>query len=150
MLILGLAVMLGLGAGAVSAFLADYLDGRVKTLEQAEGSPGVPALAAVPSINARELAARARRGHDELARYDRKTMKLLPPALQPPLMRYAIDRPGTFFAEAIRSVRLAIQRTMRVQPVKVSSSVLRSTAKARPRLPAISPSRWPRSASAPS
>ena len=119
MLILGLAVMLGLGAGAVLAFLADYLDGRVKTLEQAEAISGVPALAAVPSINARELAARARRGHDELARYDRKTMKLLPPALQPPLMRYAIDRPGTFFAEAIRSVRLAIQRTMRVQPVKV-------------------------------
>jgi succinoglycan biosynthesis transport protein ExoP len=119
MLILGLAVMLGLGAGAVLAFLIDYLDGRVKTLEQAEKISGVPALAAVPSINARELAARARRGHDELARYDRNTMKLLPPALQPPLMRYAIDRPGTFFAEAIRSVRLAIQRTMRTQPVKV-------------------------------
>jgi exopolysaccharide transport family protein len=119
MLILGLAVMLGLGAGAVLAFLIDYLDGRVKTLEQAERISGVPALAAVPSINARELAARARRGHDELARYDRNTMKLLPPALQPPLMRYAIDRPGTFFAEAIRSVRLAIQRTMRTQPVKV-------------------------------
>jgi polysaccharide biosynthesis transport protein len=119
MLILGLAIMLGLGAGAVLAFLIDYLDGRVKTLEQAEKISGVPALAAVPSINARELAARARRGHDELARYDRSTMKLLPPALQPPLMRYAIDRPGTFFAEAIRSVRLAIQRTMRTQPIKV-------------------------------
>src|SRR5215207_1641599 len=73
MLILGLAIMLGLGAGAVLAFLIDYLDGRVKTLEQAEAISGVPALAAVPSINARELAARARRGHDELARYDRKT-----------------------------------------------------------------------------
>ncbi|MBR1119984.1 AAA family ATPase [Bradyrhizobium lablabi] len=119
MLILGLALMLGLGAGAVLAFLADYLDGRIKTLEQAEAISGVPALAAVPSINARELAARARRGHDELARYDRNTMKLLPPALQPPLMRYAIDRPGTFFAEAIRAVRLALQRTMRTQPVKV-------------------------------
>src|SRR5437763_5612244 len=119
MLILGLAVMLGLGAGTVLAFLADYLDRRVKTLEQAEAISGVPALAAVPSINARELAARARRGHDELARYDRNTMKLLPPALQPPLMRYAIERPGTFFAEAIRSVRLALQRTMRMQPVKV-------------------------------
>ena len=119
MLILGLAVMLGFGAGAVLAFLADYLDGRIKTLEQAEAISGVPALAAVPSINARELAARARRGHDELGRYDRTTMKLLPPALQPPLMRYAIDRPGTFFAEAIRAVRLALQRTMRTQPVKV-------------------------------
>ena len=57
MLILGLAVMLGLGAGAVLAFLADYLDGRIKTLEQAEAISGVPALAAVPLIGARELAA---------------------------------------------------------------------------------------------
>ena len=119
MLILGLAMMLGLGAGAVLAFLIDYLDGRVKTLEQAEKISGVPALAAVPLIDARELAARASRGHDELARYDRNTMKLLPPALQPPLMRYAIERPGTFFAEAIRAIRLSIQRTMRTQPVKV-------------------------------
>jgi exopolysaccharide transport family protein len=119
LLILGLAVMLGLGAGAVLAFLADYLDGRIKTLEQAEAISGVPALAALPSINARELAGRARRGHDELGRYDPRTVKLLPPALQPPLMRYAIDQPGTFFAEAIRAIRLALQRTMRLQPVKV-------------------------------
>ena len=40
MLILGLALMLGLGAGSVLAFLADYLDGRVKTLEQAEAIVG--------------------------------------------------------------------------------------------------------------
>jgi succinoglycan biosynthesis transport protein ExoP len=119
LLILGLAVMLGLGAGAVLAFLADYLDGRIKTLEQAEAISGVPALAALPSINARELAGRARRGHDELGRYDPRTVKLLPSALQPPLMRYAIDQPGTFFAEAIRAIRLALQRTMRLQPVKV-------------------------------
>ena len=33
------------------------------------------------------------------ARRDRST--LLPPMLQPPLMRYALDAPGTFFAEAI-------------------------------------------------
>jgi capsular exopolysaccharide synthesis family protein len=34
-------------------------------------------------------------------------------------MRYASDAPGTFFAEAIRAIRLAIQRTLRVQPIKV-------------------------------
>src|SRR5438552_1012750 len=119
MLILGLAVMLGLGAGTVLAFLADYLDRRVKTLEQAEAISGVPALAAVPLIGARELAGLARRGRNELGRYDPKTMKLLPAPLQPPLTRYAIDEPGTFFAEAIRAVRLALQRTMRSQPVKV-------------------------------
>ena len=119
MLILGLAVMLGVGAGSVLAFLVDYLDGRVKTLEQAEAIAGVPALAAVPLIGARELAGLARRGRRELDRYDPKTTKLLPAPLQPPLSRYAIDEPGTFFAEAIRAVRLALQRTMRSRPVKV-------------------------------
>ncbi|QHO72019.1 exopolysaccharide biosynthesis protein [Bradyrhizobium sp. CCBAU 051011] len=119
MLILGLAMMLGLGAGSVLAFLADYLDDRVKTLERAEAIAGVPALAAVPLIGSRELAGLARRGRKELGRYDPKTTKLLPAPLQPPLTRYAIDEPGTFFAEAIRAVRLALQRTMRSQPVKV-------------------------------
>ncbi|KRR24146.1 exopolysaccharide biosynthesis protein [Bradyrhizobium lablabi] len=119
MLILGLAIMLGLGAGSVLAFLADYLDDRVKTLERAEAIAGVPALAAVPLIGSRELAGLARRGRKELGRYDPKTTKLLPAPLQPPLTRYAIDEPGTFFAEAIRAVRLALQRTMRSQPVKV-------------------------------
>jgi len=119
MLILGLAMMLGLGAGSVLAFLVDYLDDRVKTLDRAEAITGVPALAAVPLIGARELAGLARRGRKELGRYDPKTTKLLPAPLQPPLTRYAIDEPGTFFAEAIRAVRLALQRTMRSQPVKV-------------------------------
>jgi exopolysaccharide transport family protein len=119
MLILGLALMLGLGGGSVLAFLTDYLDRRIKTLEQAESISGVPALAAIPLIGTRELAARAKRGREELSRYDPRTTRLLPPPLQPPLMRYAIDEPGTFFAEAIRSIRLALQRTMRIQPVKV-------------------------------
>src|SRR5438309_3571462 len=43
--VLGLALTLGLGVGCVVAFLADYLDQRVKTLEQAEQISGVPALA---------------------------------------------------------------------------------------------------------
>src|SRR6202048_3456331 len=117
--VLGLALTLGLGVGCVVAFLADYLDQRVKTLERAEQISGVPTLAAVPLISAGELAGRAKRGRNELGRYDPKTTKLLPPPLQPPLMRYAIDAPGTFFAEAIRAIRLALQRTMRTQPVKV-------------------------------
>jgi len=112
-LVLGLALTLGVGMGCVLGFLADYLDQRVKTLEQAERISGVPALAAVPLINARELAKLAKRGRNELGRYDPKTVKLLPAALQPPLMRYALEAPGTFFAEAIRSIRLALQRTMR-------------------------------------
>jgi polysaccharide biosynthesis transport protein len=119
MFVLDLALTLGLGVGCVLAFLADYLDRRVKTLEQAEQISGLPTLAAIPLIGARELAGRAKRGRNELGRYDPITTKLLPPSLQPPLMRYAADEPGTFFAEAIRAVRLAIQRTLRVQPIKV-------------------------------
>jgi succinoglycan biosynthesis transport protein ExoP len=118
-LLLGLALTLGLGMGSVLAFLADYLDQRVKTLEQAELISGVPALAAVPLIGARELARLAKRGRSELGRYDPRTTKLLPAMLQPALMRYALDAPGTFFAEAIRAIRLALQRTMRVQPIKI-------------------------------
>jgi len=117
--VLGLALTLGLGVGSVSAFLADYLDQRVKTLEQAEQITGVPSLAAVPLIDARELARLAKRGRSELNRYNPATTRLLPAALQPPLMRYALDVPGTFFAEAIRAVRLALQRTMRVQPIRI-------------------------------
>jgi exopolysaccharide transport family protein len=119
LLILGLALMLGLGAGTVLAFLADYLDSRIKTLEQAEEITGVPALAALPLIGTRELAARAKRGKNDLGSYDPRTTGLLPPSLQSPLARYAIEEPGTFFAEAIRAVRLAIQRTLRLQPIKI-------------------------------
>lgn len=118
-LILGFAILLGLGGGTVLAFLTDYLDGRIKTLEQAEEISGVPALAALPSISSRELAGRAKRGRTELGNYDPRTMRLLPAALQPPLMRYAIEEPGTFFAEAIRAVRLAIQRARKIDTVKV-------------------------------
>jgi polysaccharide biosynthesis transport protein len=118
-IILGLALTLGLGVGCVLAFLTDYLDQRVKTLEQAEEISRVPSLAAIPLIGARELARLAKRGRNELSHYDPKTAILLPPPLQPPLMRYAIDEPATFFAEAVRAIRLALQRTMRIQPIKV-------------------------------
>ena len=102
-----------------SAFITDYLDRRVKTLEQLEEISSVPALAAVPLISTRELAGRANRGRATIGHYDPKSVGMLPASLQPPLMRYALDEPGTFFAEAIRAVRLAIQRTIRVQPVKI-------------------------------
>jgi capsular exopolysaccharide synthesis family protein len=111
--------MLGLGGGCLLAFLIDYLDRKVKTLEQLEEISSVPALAAVPVISTRELAGRANRGRATIGRYDPKSVGVLPPSLQPPLLRYALDEPGTFFAEAIRAVRLAIQRTIRVQPVKI-------------------------------
>ena len=112
-LILAFSIVLGVALGAVLALLADYLDPRIKTLQQAELVTGFPSIAAVPMVGLRDLARLAKRGRRELQRYDPKVSRLLPSALQPPLMRYAIERPTSIFAEAIRGVRLAVQRAMR-------------------------------------
>jgi succinoglycan biosynthesis transport protein ExoP len=118
-LMLALSPLLGLGLGCVVALAVDRLDRRIKTLEQAEMVSGVQGLAAIPLVGLRELARLAKRGRKELDRYDPKTMRLFPPALQPPLMRYAIEEPTSLFAEAIRAVRLAVQRASRGGPPQV-------------------------------
>jgi capsular exopolysaccharide synthesis family protein len=43
---------------------------------------------------------------------------LVPLALQPPLMRYIIEEPNSVFAEAIRAVRLSVQRAARTRPMQ--------------------------------
>jgi capsular exopolysaccharide synthesis family protein len=98
----------------------------VKSLRQAEEITGAPTLAAIPIIGMRELSNRAKRGRRELGKYDPASPELLPPAMQPPLMRYVLDEPTSLFAESVRAVRLAIQRAGRSEPVKsvlVTSSI---------------------------
>ena len=56
----------------------------------------------------------------------RLSAAMLPAAMQPPLMRYALEEPTSLFAEAVRSVRLAVQQSARHEFAKlimVSSSV---------------------------
>jgi exopolysaccharide transport family protein len=118
-LIVAFALALGLGIGCAAAFLADFLDRRVKTLDEAEELLGLPALAAVPLVDVRDLARRAKRGRDALERHDPNATGLLPPALQPPLMRYATEEPSSLFAESVRAIRLAIQRSLRTRPAQV-------------------------------
>jgi succinoglycan biosynthesis transport protein ExoP len=125
-IILALAVLVGCGLGALVAFVVDFLDRRVKSLRQAEEVTNLPTLAAIPLVGTRELAHRANRGREALSEYDPKTPAMLPPVMQPPLMRYALDEPTSLFAEAVRAVRLAIQRSSRSDPVRtvmVSSSI---------------------------
>ncbi len=126
LLILALALVGGGTLGSVSAFAVDKFDRRVKSLRQAEVVTGLPTLAAVPLIGTRELASRAKRGRQELSNYDPNAVRMLPAAMQPPLMRYVLDEPTSLFAESVRAVRLAIQRVARTEPVKtimVSSSI---------------------------
>jgi capsular exopolysaccharide synthesis family protein len=125
-LILALALVAGVGLGSVLAFVVDHFDRRVKSQRQAEEITGVPTLATIPLIGPRELAGRAIRGRQELGQYDPKLAVMLPSAMQPPLMRYALEEPTSLFAESVRAVRLAIQRASRTESVKtvmVSSSV---------------------------
>lgn len=125
-LILVVALVAGIGFGCLLAVALDYFDRRIKSSRQAEEFTRIPTLAAVPLIGARELASRAIRGRQELSRYDRNSIEMLPAAMQPPLMRYVLDEPTSLFAESVRAVRLAVQRASRTTPAKsvmVSSSI---------------------------
>jgi succinoglycan biosynthesis transport protein ExoP len=125
-LVLALALLLGSGFGVIGAFVADFLDSRVKSLRQAELITNLPALAAIPLVGPRELARRAYRGRKALGQYDPKTTIMLPPVMQPPLMRYALEEPTSLFAESVRAVRLAVQRGTRNEAIKmvmISSSI---------------------------
>jgi len=125
-LILALSVLQGLILGAILAFVADRLDRRIKSSRQAKEVTNLPTLGVIPLIGTRELAVRAYRGRNALNQYDPSTTAMLPAVMQPPLMRYALEEPTSLFAEAVRSVRLAIQQTSRNEGAKlvmVSSSV---------------------------
>jgi capsular exopolysaccharide synthesis family protein len=117
-LTLGLALLIGLALGSLFALMADYLDRRIKTHEQAKAS-GLPSIAALPDISARELATLAKQGRADLDRYDPRTTRLLPAGLQPPLLRYAITQPMSQFAEAVRSIRFALQHAARIRTTQV-------------------------------
>ncbi len=119
LLTLGLALVIGLGIGCALAVVRDYFDRRIKSLDEAGTVSGLPGLAAIPLIGASELARLAQRGRTALADYDPQATRLLPPPLQPPLMRYAIEQPASAFAESVRAVRLKVLREARESGAKI-------------------------------
>lgn len=118
-LFLGLAVPLGVAFGSLLAIGIDRFDRRVKTMEQVEAISGMPGIATLPLIGLRELSRITKRGRRELSEYRAQSPRMLPLALQPPLMRYIVEEPNSVFAEAIRAVRLNIQRAARTRPMQV-------------------------------
>jgi capsular exopolysaccharide synthesis family protein len=119
-LTLAVALGLGLAIGCGLAVFVDYLDSRIKSRGQVETS-GLLNIAAVPEISARELASLGKRGRAELKQYDPRKNRLLPPGLQPPLLRYAIVDPISQFAEEIRSIRFVLQHAARGRSIRVIS-----------------------------
>ena len=119
LLFLGLALPLGAGLGALFAVGIDRLDRRVKTMDQVEAISGMPAIATLPLIGLRELSHMSKRGRRELSEYQAQSPPILPLALQPPLMRYIVEEPNSIFAEAVRAVRLSVQRAARSRPMQV-------------------------------
>lgn len=125
-LFLGFALPLGLALGSILAIGIDHFDRRVKSLNQLAVITGLPALASMPVIGLRELSRITKRGREALDQHNPGSAGLLPIPLQPPLMHYIAEEPNSVFAEAVRAVRLAVQRAARtrnVQSVMVTSAI---------------------------
>lgn len=125
-LFIGFALLLGLGLGSILAIATDHFDRRVKSLNQLAVITSLPALASMPVIGLRELSRITKRGREALAGHNPGSSGLLPIPLQPPLMHYIAEEPNSVFAEAVRGVRLAVQRSARtrsMQTVMVTSAI---------------------------
>jgi capsular exopolysaccharide synthesis family protein len=118
-LFFGLALPLGMALGSMLAIGIDRLDRRVKTMDEVEQISGMAGIATLPLIGLRELSRITKRGRRALAQYRAQSPRILPLALQPPLMRYIVEEPNSIFAEGIRAVRLSVQRAARSRPMQV-------------------------------
>lgn len=117
-LFLGFALPLGFALGGILAIGIDHFDRRVKSLSQLAVVTGLPALASMPVIGLRELSRIAKRGRGALAQHNPLSVGMLPIPLQPPLMHYIAEEPNSVFAEAVRAVRLSVQRAARTRPMQ--------------------------------
>ncbi len=57
-------------------------------------------------------------GRGALAQHNPLSVGMLPIPLQPPLMHYIAEEPNSVFAEAVRAVRLSVQRAARTRPMQ--------------------------------
>jgi polysaccharide biosynthesis transport protein len=114
-LILGGALCFGLVAGLGIGLLRERLDRVFRTGRQIERETGLGCLALVPRSPQRGLPARAR---------SRGGNRMLPQQLG--LLRYAVEKPETQFAEAIRGIKVALdiaRRDRRIRTLGVVSAI---------------------------
>jgi len=114
-LILGGALCFGLVAGLGIGLLRERLDRVFRTGRQIEREIGLDCLALVPRSPQRDLPARAR---------SRNGDRMLPQELG--LLRYAVEKPDTQFAEAIRGIKVALdiaRQGRRIRTLGVVSAI---------------------------
>jgi len=114
-LILGGALCFGLVAGLGIGLLRERLDRVFRTGRQIEREIGLDCLALVPRSPQRDLPARAR---------SRNGDRMLPQQLG--LLRYAVEKPDTQFAEAIRGIKVALdiaRQGRRIRTLGVVSAI---------------------------
>ena len=114
-LILGGALCFGLVAGLGIGLLRERLDRVFRTGRQIERETGLDCLALVPRSPQRDLPARAR---------SRNGDRMLPQELG--LLRYAVEKPDTQFAEAIRGIKVALdiaRQGRRIRTLGVVSAI---------------------------
>ena len=106
-IILGGALCFGLVAGLSIGLLRERLDRVFRTGHQVERETGLRCLALVPRSPQRRLPARVRsRGGDRMCRQELG------------LLRYAVEKPDTQFAEAIRGIKVALDIARRDRPIR--------------------------------
>ena len=114
-LILGGALCFGLVAGLGIGLLRERLDRVFRTGRQIEREIGLDCLALVPRSPQRDLPARARCRNGD---------RMLPQQLG--LLRYAVEKPDTQFAEAIRGIKVALdiaRQGRRIRTLGVVSAI---------------------------
>ena len=114
-LILGGALCFGLVAGLGIGLLRERLDRVFRTGRQIERETGLDCLALVPRSPQRDLPARARCRNGD---------RMLPQQLG--LLRYAVEKPDTQFAEAIRGIKVALdiaRQGRRIRTLGVVSAI---------------------------
>lgn len=134
LLVLTIATTLGFIASLGGAALREAIDNVFRTSRQVEDHLQAPCLAVIPFLSTKNLSVAATRpsiawrrdlDNDRSLSSDDQTSKVIADrtacvAFSDPVLRHAVDHPLSAFAEAVRAVKVSVQRQASIRPdVKV-------------------------------